>query len=885
MNLATVFSESAKKDPEKTAVYNEGDSISYVELETLVNKMSCIFADNGVAYRDHVGVLLHNEITFIVAMLACANLGAAMVPLSPVLPVPSMLRSFSAADVKHVVGAKSFFEDGAASPKHFPGMRLCADGKADGALSLPELYAKADSTFIVPYEVYGDEPYILTMTSGSTGNPKPIVLTQKNKYDRAMAAIGLYGVTSDDRVLAATPLYHSLAERLVLIPLLIGGTSILMSRYTAELWLKQVKERSVTFTIAVSSQLAQIAELLSSPFSPEISSLRCLVSSSALLEPHIKTELLAKLNCEIHECYGTSEVAIATNLNMADAGKSLHSVGKAIPNVEVRVMRENGTCADAMEIGEIQCKTPMLFGGYYKQPENTAASMQDGFFRTGDLGYVDGEGYLYYSGRSKDIIITGAVNVYPIDIEEAAAKLDTVAECAAFSLPDDRLGELVALAVVPKNKTDFNLRSLKHHCARYLSDYQIPRKYFVIDELPKNAMGKVMKRKLVEALSEPQNIAVKRTTARRPLKIGFVGGGISSAIGYAHAAACGMDRLFVIESGSFSRNEETNFDSAEIYNVGKENVYSAWSDMLAQKGNGLDAIAVLLPIPDHFSLVKAALESKIPVICEKPLVTSSQQARILRDTCEDNGGFLAITYNYTGYPMVRELRQIIRDGKLGKILHFQAEMPQESYVRDSTAPQNWRLQENSPSFLTLDLLTHLHHMIEYLLGERPTAVAAAENSFGRFDGIADDCRCVAEYSNSISGSFWVSKSALGFRNGMRISIFGSAGSAVWVQEAPEQITLSFSDGNVQKLDRGSALKEANLPQYTRFKAGHPSGYIEAFANLYRDIWDALHSHLTGNKAQSGEIATLSDEIGRMRFLEAVSASSKSRKWEMINYDA
>ena len=166
------------------------------------------------------------------------------------------------------------------------------------------------------------------MTSGSTGQPKPINLTQNNKYERAMAHIKLYDITENDRILAATPLYHSLAERLVLLPLLIGATSILLPRFTPSIWLNCVYEQKVTFTIAVTAQLSQIAQLLSSPFVPDISSLRSIVSSSALLEPYVRMELIDKLKCDFHEMYGTSETSTATSINFRESINKQKSVGR-----------------------------------------------------------------------------------------------------------------------------------------------------------------------------------------------------------------------------------------------------------------------------------------------------------------------------------------------------------------------------------------------------------------------------------------------------------------------------------------------------------------------------------------------------------------------------
>jgi acyl-CoA synthetase (AMP-forming)/AMP-acid ligase II len=293
-------------------------------------------------------------------------------------------------------------------------------------------------------------------------------------------------------------MYHSLAQRFVLVPLLLGGTSILMTRFSPELWIKTVSEQKVSFTVAVSSQLALISSALANNDLMRMDSLRCIASSSAPMSPEVKAELLENLSCEIHENYGTSEVSFISDLNITIDSHKLRSVGLPIPRVEVRIMKDDGTEAAIGEKGEIQCKTPFLCGGYYKNPEQTEKSIQEGYFRTGDLGFIDDEGYLYYAGRIKDMIVTGAIKVYPVDIEEAVMALGSVKECAAFGLPDERLGEVVAIAVVPEQPGAVSVRELKFHCLENLADYQMPRKYFITESLPKNALGKLVRSELTE---------------------------------------------------------------------------------------------------------------------------------------------------------------------------------------------------------------------------------------------------------------------------------------------------------------------------------------------------------------------------------------------------
>lgn len=496
--LSDMFYESAAISPEKTAIWCDDKIITYFELSKLVSRYSNYLLENGIVYGDHVGIPMNNSIESVALIIVAADIGIALVPINPTLPVSAVDTFFIAGDVKHLIARKAFLEQyNSIVDLKINGVKICLDGVYEGALSFDDINKASDIRPVI-HEVSGDETLILTMTSGSTGTPKPIDLTQNNKYKRAIAHIKLYNITKDDNILAATPLYHSLAERLVIIPLVIGGTSILLPRFTPSLWLNCVKNQQVTFTIAVSAQLGQIAELLSSPFVPEISSLRCVVSSSALLEPHIRNELIENLYCDFHEMYGTSETSTATSINFKEAISKQRSVGKCLGEAAIKILRDNGTIAGVNEIGEITCKTALMCNGYYNIPDVMGEAMVDGYFKTGDMGYLDEDGYLYFSGRKKELIITGGINVYPQDVEDCVKKLPEVSECAAFAYPDERLGEVVALAVVAKEKEMIKKRAIQIQCAKHLADYQQPHKIYVIDEIPKNTMGKIMKSKLLE---------------------------------------------------------------------------------------------------------------------------------------------------------------------------------------------------------------------------------------------------------------------------------------------------------------------------------------------------------------------------------------------------
>lgn len=500
--IADLFFEMASRYPQKEAIWCDGNTMSYGELANMVSQYSNMMRHYGVSYGDHIGIPMNNSIESVALMLMAANLGVALVPINPTLPLNAIEIAFKYGGIKHVIARRTFYEQVECEGKlKIDGIKICMDSEYEGTIALNES-EKFPIERPVEAKIMGDETFIITMTSGSTGNPKPINLTQNNKFRRAVAHIRLYDITKEDKVLAATPLYHSLAERLVLMPLLIGATSILLPRFTPNIWLNCVKEQQVSFTIAVSAQLNQIADLLSSPFIPEISSLRCVVSSSALLESHIKNALIDKLKCEFHEMYGTSETSTATDINFKETIQKKKSVGKALEEAQIRIIKDDGSEAETGTIGEIACKTELMCEGYYKMEDVFESAMIDGYFRTGDLGYLDEDGYLYFSGRKKELIITGGINVYPVDVEECVSKLEEVEECAAFAYPEDRLGEVVALAVVVKEGAELKKRAIQIQCARNLADYQQPHKIFFVPELPKNSMGKLVKLSLLEYVAK-----------------------------------------------------------------------------------------------------------------------------------------------------------------------------------------------------------------------------------------------------------------------------------------------------------------------------------------------------------------------------------------------
>lgn len=358
-----------------------------------------------------------------------------------------------------------------------------------------------------------------------------------------------------------------------------------------------------------------------------------------------------------------------------------------------------------------------------------------------------------------------------------------------------------------------------------------------------------------------------------PLSLGFIGGGINSAIGMTHKIASQMDGHFNIAAGCFSRNEAVNHQTGEAWGLNKRAIFADALSMLSQQHEHLDAVVILTPTPTHYDVIRACLEYRLPVICEKALVGNVTEAVDIQQRINHMHGKLYVTYNYTGYPMVRELRQRVLNGELGTVQQVMVEMPQEGFSRlrpdgSAAAPQAWRCNDGVIPTVSLDLGVHIHQLVEFITEKQALDVYAVNSTFAHLSAVVDTVNIVSRYQDEMVCNYWYGKAALGYRNGLRIRVFGSKGSAEWVQMDPEFLRLTDQYGVIRQLDRTAGDNTiANQDRYCRFKAGHPAGFIEAFANYYADI-------AAGLKGENNPYALTTDTALRgLRFFEKAQQSA------------
>lgn len=486
-NLFNLFLSNAKKYPEKIAYKFEGTSLTYGQTATLSLQLGQYMKEVGVEKGTHIGVISHNSIELALLFWSAAYLGAVLVPMMPSYQDETIRSLSQTTDVEIMFVEKTFFKNKKQSLNNM---------KIQEIPDLKTLINKRVSSVVNESDVDKDLPFIITLTSGSTSQPKPIVFSQATKIKRSIdGATKLYGLSSDDITIVSTPMYHSMGMRMSLLPLLMGSTGVILPRFSASSWIDTVEREGVTFAIVVSNQIEAMLDLLEKE-NKNIRSIKKLVSSSYTLKLETKQRFLDRVKCKFYECYGTSEVAIATNIEFEEGSKKLDSVGKALSYVDIKILDDNKKPLKLGKEGEIAVKTTTLFSGYYKNEAATKRSFSNGYFKTGDVGYLDTDGFLYYRGREKDVIKYGAINLYPVDIESVLIRFKGVKECAVIGLEDKYLGEVPLAVIVADGKVE--KKELRKFCLDHLADYQAPVDFVFVDQLPKSELGKIQKFKLKE---------------------------------------------------------------------------------------------------------------------------------------------------------------------------------------------------------------------------------------------------------------------------------------------------------------------------------------------------------------------------------------------------
>ncbi|HUV10985.1 MAG TPA: AMP-binding protein [Acidimicrobiia bacterium] len=491
----------ARAEPDRPAMLLGDEVRTYGALDTRASALAGAFAARGVGADGRVAIMLPNGFEFFETWVAATKVGASVVLVNWHLKTDELAYILGDSGAQVLVAHTDLSEHFGPALAGTPGCELLVVG--GDALDPAQDYERAIADVAnvsVDAEVSGLASPIF-YTSGTTGRPKGVVhgISDPEAAARNMEGqVALWGWTSDDRYILSGPAYHGGPGGWAMAALYVGAPMVLLPAFDARAWLGLVARHGVTCSFMVPSHFIRILEVPETArVAPDHATLRIIVHAGAPCPIDVKHRIIAALApCEISELYGMSEGG-ATRISMTEWLERPGSVGTPWPGVEVRILDESGAVVPTGETGMIYVRPPggMRFQ-YHDDPDKTAEAWSDDAFTVGDIGHLDADGSLFLTDRAADLVISGGVNVYPREIEEVLHTHPEVVDCAVFGIPDERLGE--RLHAVVEVRTTVPDDALAAHCREHLADYKVPKSFELVDELPRQPNGKVLKRVLRE---------------------------------------------------------------------------------------------------------------------------------------------------------------------------------------------------------------------------------------------------------------------------------------------------------------------------------------------------------------------------------------------------
>ncbi|WP_260929600.1 Gfo/Idh/MocA family protein [Novosphingobium sp. 9] len=370
------------------------------------------------------------------------------------------------------------------------------------------------------------------------------------------------------------------------------------------------------------------------------------------------------------------------------------------------------------------------------------------------------------------------------------------------------------------------------------------------------------------------------------LRMGLVGGGPGAFIGPVHRIAAELDGEIELVAGAFSSDPERSRQAGEIYGIAPERAYASYAEMFAaerQREDGIDFVTIATPNHTHLPIARAALEAGIAVMSDKPATATLDEALALADVVDEANAPYALSYTYSGYPMVRQAREMIAAGAIGPVRKVVAEYLQgwlaEPIEMDGNKQAGWRTQPGKSGLggAIGDIGVHAFHLAEFVTGLEVRTLCADLAAVVEGRALDDDASVLLRFDNGARGVLLASQVAVGEANGLSLRIYGTHGALIWRQESPNRLEYRHLDGRCEILTTGLGHLSPLATAATRLPAGHPEGYLEAFANLYRDFAQRLRGE--GSDILPG----IADGVRSMRFVErAVIASRDGLGWVALH---
>ncbi len=493
---------AVKRFADSPAILTHERAWTYADLDDASDGVAAGLAERGVAPGERVGLYCPNGADFVSCYLGILKAGACAVPINLLLPPTAVAFALNDAGAKALCFHAAFAEQAAAALAEVPTVTLRVGiGPVDAAAVdclLDDLTTAAPPPD--PDIDPARDPAVILYTSGTTGRPKGAVLTHANLAANAAAVAEVLEVrpgADGDRFLVVLPMFHSFAATVgILTPLLHGAALIPVPRFDPALITDAVGTHAATIFLGVPSLYAVLLRLDDAQV-PRWGSVRLAISGGAAMPEAVMQAFEERFDVPVLEGDGPTECGPVTCVNPPAGPRKPRSVGLPLPGTEMRIAAPDGRWLPAGEHGEVCVRSPSVMRGYWNLPDETNASFSGDWFRTGDLGWRDADGWFYLVDRIKDMIISNGMNVYPRVIEEVLIRHPGVAEVAVVGEPHQSHGEIpIAYVTAAPDQPALDLAALKDWCRPQLGRHELPRRIELVETLPKNAAGKVLKREL-----------------------------------------------------------------------------------------------------------------------------------------------------------------------------------------------------------------------------------------------------------------------------------------------------------------------------------------------------------------------------------------------------
>ena len=381
-------------------------------------------------------------------------------------------------------------------------------------------------------------------------------------------------------------------------------------------------------------------------------------------------------------------------------------------------------------------------------------------------------------------------------------------------------------------------------------------------------------------------------TLNRKVRYGMVGGGPGAFIGAVHRKAAALDGEIEIVAGAFSSDAAKSKRQGEELFLDPRRVYPSWRAMVDAESKlpaaeRIDFVSIVTPNASHFEIARAFIEAGFHVVCDKPMTTTVEDAESLCRLVAKHQTVFALTHNYTGYPMVKQARELVRQGTLGTVRKIVAEYPQGWLL--GAGMNIWRLDPKyaGVSSAVGDIGTHAHNLARYITGLEVEALCADLTTFGKGYELEDDANILVHFTGGARGIIYVSQISAGEENGLRIRVYGTKAGLDWRQENPNYLDVLPADGPAQLYKRGNDYLAPIAKHNTRIPSGHPEGFIEAFANIYRNAARVMAARISGGSPGGfdTDFPTVEDGAHGVHFIHKAVESGKTRGWVDARYSA